>query len=217
MEDGKKAAVGLGIVGATGLGIWGLTKLFKKKPIIPVIYECPHCGAEFDTEAELLAHLAEYHPEEPPATLYTCPYCEEIFSSLVALDAHILSNHPETVTPLPSMPTTPEEEKAWLEWLASQKMASREKAKIAYEAGFIGEAIRYLLVVPGYSMAHYPYELRVVEAKTWDDVLQARLGALDKMASDRPYDTIFWNWYQENRMRLAQEYVQGWKTRLEAL
>lgn len=95
MEDGKKVAIGAGIVTATGLGIWGLTKLFKKKPIIPVIYECPYCGGKFSSEAELQAHLAEYHPEEPPAIFYTCPYCDVKFATEKELKDHIKAEHPE--------------------------------------------------------------------------------------------------------------------------
>jgi len=37
----------------------------------PTVYTCPHCGAEFDTEEERLAHIELEHPElPPPANLY---------------------------------------------------------------------------------------------------------------------------------------------------
>lgn len=100
MENGKKVAIGAGIATATGLSIWGLTKLFKKKPIIPIIYECPYCEEQFPTEAELLAHLAEYHPEKPPAILYTCPYCDAKFATEKELEEHIEADHPEVVAPI---------------------------------------------------------------------------------------------------------------------
>ncbi len=35
----------------------------------PTVYTCPHCGAEFDTEEELLAHIELEHPELPPPAL----------------------------------------------------------------------------------------------------------------------------------------------------
>lgn len=37
-------------------------------PTIPT-YPCPHCPAVFDTQAELDAHIASEHPEEPPPPL----------------------------------------------------------------------------------------------------------------------------------------------------
>ena len=59
--------VGLGLGLAAAVGIAALAMAAP-----PTVYTCPHCGAEFDTEEELLAHIELEHPELPPplANLY---------------------------------------------------------------------------------------------------------------------------------------------------
>lgn len=56
--------VGLGLAAAVGVAAIAMAAP-------PTVYTCPHCGAEFDTEEELLAHIELEHPELPPlANLY---------------------------------------------------------------------------------------------------------------------------------------------------
>jgi len=61
----------------------------------PIIYTCPYCGAEFNTEAELLDHIAAEHPEQPPVVWYTCPHCGAKFTNKGELLTHIEAEHPE--------------------------------------------------------------------------------------------------------------------------
>jgi len=57
------AAIILGV----GVGLGVLATLARGAP--PTVYTCPHCGAEFDTEEELLAHIELEHPGLPPPAL----------------------------------------------------------------------------------------------------------------------------------------------------
>lgn len=63
-EKDKKVTVGLlvvaGLAGlAAALALYGLARA-------AVTFTCPYCGAEFDTEEELLAHSELVHPGMPP-------------------------------------------------------------------------------------------------------------------------------------------------------
>lgn len=64
------------------------------------IYACPYCGAEFSTEAELLAHIVTAHPAEPPQVIYMCPICGARFSTLTALQEHMAIAHPPPAPPV---------------------------------------------------------------------------------------------------------------------
>ncbi len=61
-KDGRKLAIGLGIAGAAGALIYGITRV-KAAP--PRIYTCPVCDAEFSTLEELQYHFTTFHPREP--------------------------------------------------------------------------------------------------------------------------------------------------------
>lgn len=53
---------------AGGLLSLGLFFLLRRKAE-PIVYVCPYCNIEFATEAELLQHIEQEHPEEPPVTV----------------------------------------------------------------------------------------------------------------------------------------------------
>ena len=83
----------------------GLLGSFTVLPVpVPPVYTCAYCGATFDTEAELVAHLASAHPQLPP--IYTCPECGAMFSTEAELIAHIEAEHPEVPPPPPSYLTS---------------------------------------------------------------------------------------------------------------
>ncbi|MBA7498885.1 hypothetical protein ES704_01623 [subsurface metagenome] len=75
------------------LGVYALTRAAPPTPP-PEGYVCPHCGAEFATEGELLAHIELEHPELPPEGIY-CPYCGAgPFTTIDEANEHIKANHP---------------------------------------------------------------------------------------------------------------------------
>lgn len=69
----------------------------EEPPLPPIIYTCPTCGAQFATEAELLAHIEAEHPGEPPVVYYTCAICGATFTTEEELAAHIAAEHPEEI------------------------------------------------------------------------------------------------------------------------
>lgn len=97
VED-KQVTVGLAIatglfglaVVATGVGLL----LTRAAP--PAVYTCPHCGTEFATEGELLAHIQAEHPEQPS---YICPHCGGAFWTEEELQRHIELDHPPELPP----------------------------------------------------------------------------------------------------------------------
>lgn len=102
-KEDKKVTIGLAVAAGLG-GLAGLLVIFAllaqaAAPPPPIIYTCPYCGAEFTTEAELLAHIAAQHPEEPPEVWYTCPHCGATFTTEEELLAHIELEHPEVPPP----------------------------------------------------------------------------------------------------------------------
>lgn len=59
--------IDLGIIGAAGGLIEVVTAQAWPPTIPPVpIYTCPHCGATFESPAELAAHIESEHPAAPP-------------------------------------------------------------------------------------------------------------------------------------------------------
>ena len=57
-EDGKKAAIGIGVA----IIIGGIMLATKAKAAPPEGYVCPSCGLVFDTYEELVAHVQTEHP-----------------------------------------------------------------------------------------------------------------------------------------------------------
>ncbi|MBA7641345.1 hypothetical protein ES703_49022 [subsurface metagenome] len=71
-EEKRRISPVVVIVGGLGLGLAaavGIAALSRAWAAPPTVYTCPHCGAEFDTEEELLAHIELEHPELPPPAL----------------------------------------------------------------------------------------------------------------------------------------------------
>ncbi|GAH49975.1 unnamed protein product, partial [marine sediment metagenome] len=97
-EEDKQVTVVLAI--ATGL--FGLVVAATAYGILldwaapPAVYTCPHCGTEFATEGELLAHIQAEHPEQPS---YICPQCGEAFWTEEELQQHIELEHPPEPPP----------------------------------------------------------------------------------------------------------------------
>jgi len=91
--------IGLGLAGAAAAAVYVLTRE-KLPPVVPTIYTCPYCPAEFGTEEELLAHIELMHPGEPPGVIYTCPECGAEFATEKELLDHIEETHPEILTNL---------------------------------------------------------------------------------------------------------------------
>jgi len=84
------------IVALVGLGALALWALAKKKK-----YSCYVCGLQFNTLAELKAHLAEKHEiayPDFPGEGYHCPLCGELFATIAELEAHMVLMHPELIT-----------------------------------------------------------------------------------------------------------------------
>ncbi|GEM_PF-4637260 len=92
-------------------------------PPPPPEYVCPYCGATFDSQAELDAHIEEDHyeppppPPPPPPEEYVCPYCGEVFDSYEDLQAHIEDEHDEEPPPPPPPPPPPDEPADHRQWL----------------------------------------------------------------------------------------------------
>lgn len=65
MKDGKKAAIGLGIITVAVVGVILATRKAEAAPPPPPGgYVCPYCGDSFSTYAELVAHVQSVHPGE---------------------------------------------------------------------------------------------------------------------------------------------------------
>ncbi|MBA7699821.1 hypothetical protein ES703_108524 [subsurface metagenome] len=96
------------------LAIFALTAAPPTPP--PIVFTCPHCGAEFATEGELLAHIELEHPEVPPV-VFICPSCGAEFATEGELLAHIELEHPEipvpTITFTLSIKNAPEGAYGW--------------------------------------------------------------------------------------------------------
>ncbi len=71
----------------------------KAEPIPPTPYLCPFGDGEFNTLAELEAHMNAVHPTnpndpEPPPTQFICPFNDgQSFETLAELQAHVLAAH----------------------------------------------------------------------------------------------------------------------------
>ena len=96
MKREHKIAIGAGIAGLVGFGIWALTA-----KAAPKVYTCPYCSETFPGQELLDEHIATAHPDEqpPPGTLFTCSICGATFATQAELDAHIASTHPEQPPP----------------------------------------------------------------------------------------------------------------------
>ena len=91
-KDGKKIAIGLGIVAVLGAGIFLAT---RAEAAPPEEYVCPHCGAAFATYEELAYHIQTQHPGA-----YVCPYCGATLNTYEELVAHVQSVHPGERIPI---------------------------------------------------------------------------------------------------------------------
>jgi len=66
-EKGKISPAETAIVcGAIAFGTLITLALLATRAAPPEVYTCPYCGATFNTEEELLAHIEIEHPEAPP-------------------------------------------------------------------------------------------------------------------------------------------------------
>ena len=63
MKQSQKIGIGIGIGCAVVAAIYFSKKAdAASEPLAPVIYDCPHCSASFDTYDELLEHIQIAHP-----------------------------------------------------------------------------------------------------------------------------------------------------------
>lgn len=63
------------------------------KEVITMAFRCSACGAEFETQEALDAHVRQEHPEQQTAS-FRCPACGAEFETQEELDEHTKAEHP---------------------------------------------------------------------------------------------------------------------------
>jgi len=188
MAKRRKWILPLALAGAAGL--WFLA---KKPKAVPPIYTCSYCGAQFSTEAELLAHIAATHPG--PMVYYTCPTCGATFLTQEELDAHILAQHvPEGVVPAGSpVPIDPETGQALAPFQYEEEIMPEGTQMVdidpatglPYTDPFTGELRTEVIViqppVPSLTQEDYnrmpEYHALVAASQEWSGTGQAQVAA----------------------------------------